>query len=118
MIRVVMNDKVYLADRVEVKTFDKTIKPIIKKGGLGNYFVFEDKEQPIMKAFFVQEMLEKGFLASNLFYSMFAHTKKDVEAYLVATGEVFGRIKHLKDAGKLRTALKGKPSVAGFKRIT
>jgi len=83
-----------------------------------SHFVFDDKEQPIMKAFFVQEMLEKGFLASNLFYSMFAHTKKHVAAYLTAADEVFGRIRQLKDAGKLRAALKGEPSAAGFKRIT
>lgn len=83
-----------------------------------SHFVFDDKEQPVMKAFFIQEMLEKGFLASNLFYSMFAHTKKHVAVYLMAADEVFGRIRQLKDAGKLRAALKGAPSAAGFKRIT
>jgi len=83
-----------------------------------SHFIFDDQEQPVMKAFFVQEMLEKGFLASNQFYSMFAHTKKHVAAYLIAADKVFRRIKQLKDAGELRAALKGEPSASGFKRIT
>ncbi|MDO8662359.1 MAG: aminotransferase class III-fold pyridoxal phosphate-dependent enzyme [Candidatus Omnitrophota bacterium] len=82
------------------------------------HFVFDDQDQPVMKAFFVQEMLAKGFLASNVFYSMLAHTKEDVEAYLMAADEVFGRIRQLKDSGRLRSALKGEPSASGFKRMT
>jgi len=83
-----------------------------------SHFIFDDQEQPVMTAFFVQEMLMKGFLASNSFYSMFAHTKEHVTAYLTAADEVFGRIKQLKGAGGLRAALKGEPSASGFKRIT
>lgn len=83
-----------------------------------SHFTFDDQDHLVMKAFFIQEMLEKGFLASNLFYSMFAHTKEHVAAYLTAVDEVFGRIKQLKDSGKLRASLKGEPSAAGFKRIT
>ncbi|MDI6758098.1 MAG: aminotransferase class III-fold pyridoxal phosphate-dependent enzyme [Candidatus Omnitrophota bacterium] len=83
-----------------------------------SHFVFDDQEHLVMKAFFVQEMLAKGFLASNLFYSMFAHTKKHVAAYLIAVDEVFGSIRLLKDTCRLRSALKGDPSAAGFKRIT
>jgi len=93
---------------------------VVKPSGIYplSHFVFDDKNHLIMKALFVQEMLTKGFLASNIFYSMFAHTKKHVEAYLIAADEVFGRIRRLKDAGRLRVALKGKPSAVGFKRIT
>lgn len=83
-----------------------------------SHFVFDDQDNLVMKAFFVQEMLVKGFLASNLFYSMFAHTKEHVAKYLIAANEVFGRIRQLKDGGLLRDALKGEPSASGFKRIT
>jgi len=83
-----------------------------------SHFVFDDKDNLIMKAFFVQEMLLKGFLASNSFYSMFSHTKKHVADYLIAVDEVFGRIRQLRDTCKLRAALKGEPSAMGFKRIT
>jgi len=83
-----------------------------------SHFVFSDKDHLIMKAYFVQEMLERGFLASNLFYSMFAHTRGHVVAYLAAMDKVFAQIRQLKDSGGLRAALKGEPSAAGFKRIT
>jgi len=83
-----------------------------------SHFVFDDQDNLVMKAYFVQEMLAKGFLASNLFYSMLAHTKEHVVTYLTAVDEVFGRIKQLKDSGGLRASLKGEPSVSGFKRIT
>jgi len=82
-----------------------------------SHFVFDDQEHLLMKAFFIQEMLDKGFLASNTFYSMLVHTKEHVEVYLKAADEVFGRIRQLKDKGSLQAALKGKPSAAGFKRV-
>jgi len=93
---------------------------LVKASGIYplSHFVFDDKDHLIMKAFFVQEMLEKGFLASNLFYPMFAHTKENVSAYLIAVDEVFSRIEKLRDSGQLRVALKGDPSASGFRRIT
>jgi len=92
----------------------------IKSSGIYplSHFVFEDSDHLVMKAYFVQEMLVRGFLASNLFYSMWAHTRKHVASYLSSVDEVFGSIKKLKDSGGLLAALKGKPSAAGFKRIT
>ncbi|MBF0485507.1 MAG: aminotransferase class III-fold pyridoxal phosphate-dependent enzyme [Candidatus Omnitrophica bacterium] len=83
-----------------------------------SHFSFDDEDFLLMKAFFVQEMLEKGFLASNLFYPMLAHTREQADSYLLAVDEVFGQIKKLKISGGLRAALQGEPSVSGFKRIT
>jgi glutamate-1-semialdehyde 2,1-aminomutase len=83
-----------------------------------SHFVFDDPDHPVMKAFFVQEMLNKGFLASNLFYPMYAHTREDVTAYLAAVDQVFARIRQLKESGGLKASLKGEPSASGFKRIT
>ena len=83
-----------------------------------SHFTFNTPDPLTMKAFYIQEMMEHGFLASNTFYPMFAHTKKHLESYLVAADEVFGRIGQLKDSGGLRAALKGEPSVSGFKRMT
>jgi len=83
-----------------------------------SHFVFDDTEHLVMKAFFIQEMLNKGFLASNLFYPMYAHKRADVSAYLKAVDQVFARIRQLKDNGGLKASLKGEPSASGFKRIT
>lgn len=83
-----------------------------------SHFSFEDPEHAAMKAFLVQELVEKRILASNLFYSMFAHTDKHVNNYLDAVGDVFLRLSRLKTSGRLQTALRGQPASAGFKRLT
>jgi glutamate-1-semialdehyde 2,1-aminomutase len=83
-----------------------------------SHFSFEDKENLAMKAFFIQEMLEEGFLTSNLFYPMLAHTEDHVRRYLDAVERVFKQIAELKSTDKLLQSLKGKPANAGFKRVT
>ena len=50
MIRIVCWDKdgkehLVIADKVQVKTFDKNIKPIVSDSGIGNYYLFEDNEK-------------------------------------------------------------------------
>ena len=70
-----------------------------------------------MKALFIQLMLEKGFLASNLFYAMFAHQSEHVESYLQAVDEVFAEICSAVKTGTLREKLQGLPASAGFKRL-
>ena len=70
-----------------------------------------------MKAYFIQLMLENGFLASNLFYAMLAHEQEHIEQYLEATGQAFKLIAEALEKGTLETKLKGNPAVSGFKRI-
>ena len=81
-------------------------------------FSFEYDNALSIKALFIQLMLEKGFLASNLFYAMFAHQSEHVEQYLKAVGESFAFIREVLDSGSLESHLKGKPSGSGFKRLT
>jgi glutamate-1-semialdehyde 2,1-aminomutase len=92
----------------------------IDVGGIAplGHFVFKDREHNEMKAFFIQSMLEKGFLASNLFYAMYAHTQEHVETYLAAVDTAFSEISHIRSSGKIAENLKGKPSAVGFKRLT
>lgn len=82
-----------------------------------SHFTFEYENAMTLKALFVQEMLEKGFLASNMFYAMHAHTQEDVDSYLAAVGDVFAKISGLMKNGKVEEALHGAPSVSGFKRL-
>lgn len=70
-----------------------------------------------VKAYFVQEMLKKGFLASDLFYSMYAHTKDDVERYLCAVGEVFEDISNQLSKGTIHKNIQGEPAMMGFERL-
>ncbi len=83
-----------------------------------SHFVFDDPKNLEMKAYFIQEMLKKGFLASNIFYSMYAHTNGHIDRYLEAVEAVFCSIFQLHSSGNIKKALEGKPSSAGFKRVT
>ncbi len=68
-------------------------------------------------AYFIQEMLKKGFLASAGFYAMYAHKKEDVEKYLKAVDEVFASLSALIKNNEVEAHLEGKPSGTGFARI-
>lgn len=83
-----------------------------------SHFSFEYDNALSIKALFVQLMLEKGFLASTLFYAMYAHQAYHVEQYLQAVGEVFAEISKANQAQNIGGRLKGKPATAGFKRLT
>jgi glutamate-1-semialdehyde 2,1-aminomutase len=83
-----------------------------------SHFSFECAEPQAAKAYFIELMLEEGFLASTLFYAMHAHSDEDVERYLEATGRSFARIAEALARGDILARLKGKPSTVGFKRLT
>jgi glutamate-1-semialdehyde 2,1-aminomutase len=82
------------------------------------HFNFEGDNAQAMKAYFIQLMLEQGFLASNLFYAMYAHTFDHVGRYLEAGDRAFEQIAYALAQGDLEKRLLGKPSSVGFRRIT
>ena len=79
---------------------------------------FEGSDAQSKKALFVQEMLRRGILASNLFYATLAHTEAHVERYLKAADEAFGLVAEASGQGRLMEALQGAPSAVGFQRLT
>ncbi|MBW1941346.1 MAG: aminotransferase class III-fold pyridoxal phosphate-dependent enzyme, partial [Deltaproteobacteria bacterium] len=83
-----------------------------------SHFMFDDEKRLMMKAYFVQIMLEKGFLASNLFYAMYSHTFDHVALYLKALDEAFAEIGMALKDGDLEKRLQGEPSASGFGRLT
>ncbi|MGE4505031.1 MAG: aminotransferase class III-fold pyridoxal phosphate-dependent enzyme [Desulfovibrionaceae bacterium] len=82
-----------------------------------SHFAFEHPDARFLKAYYVQLMLDRGILASDLFYAMFAHTDADVDRYLAATDEAFAEIARALEAGNLNAQLRGEPSLVGFKRL-
>lgn len=82
------------------------------------HFSFKYENALSMKALFVQLMLEKGFLASTLFYAMYAHQDFHVDQYLKAVDEAFAEISEADRSHNVDKKLKGKPASAGFKRLT
>ena len=83
-----------------------------------SHFSFQYDNASAMKALFVQLMLEKGFLASTLFYAMYAHQDCHVKEYLKAVGETFSIISKANETGNVEKLLKGLPSSTGFSRLT
>jgi len=82
-------------------------------------FNIQGSDHLVLKAYYVQEMLKQGFLASNIFYAMYAHTTEHVNAYLSASLTVFEKIKSiLANNESIEMYLEGEPAVAGFKRMT
>lgn len=69
------------------------------------------------KTIMTQEMLKRGFLASNIVYVSTAHTKEVLAAYTSALDEVFGIIKECEDGRDVQTVLNGPVCHAEFKRL-
>ena len=83
-----------------------------------SHFNFETELAPVMKAYFIQLMLEQGFLATNLYYAMYAHTDEHVKSYLEAVDNAFAEIACALRQGNLQAKLQGEPSSGGFRRLT
>ena len=67
---------------------------------------------------FIQEMLDRGFLAAASFYSTFAHEDEHVESYLTACREAFGVVADATRTGDVTARLRGPVKHSGFQRLT
>ena len=82
-----------------------------------SHFAFDHDKAQSMKAYYIQLMLEQGFLASNLFYAMYAHTEDHVRSYLEGVDRSFEEIAQSIEHNDIDKKLIGKPSSVGFKRL-
>ena len=91
----------------------------IEVGGMKpmSHFNFIHNKAQSMKAYFIQLMLEQGFLASSDFYAMYAHTGKNVSDYLNAVDSSFAEIGRSIECNDIDKKLIGEPSSVGFKRL-
>ena len=80
--------------------------------------IFEGKEAMPVKTFFTQEMLKKGFLASNVIYLSLAHTKKVIDDYAIAVTDVFDQIQKNPEDNSISELLDGPVCHSGFQRLT
>jgi glutamate-1-semialdehyde 2,1-aminomutase len=71
-----------------------------------------------IRTLFTQLMLERGFLATNALYVMYAHTNEDVERYLHAVDETFGILAQSIQQDTVEAMLKGPVAHSGFQRLT
>jgi glutamate-1-semialdehyde aminotransferase len=84
---------------------------------LAGHFTFSHEKALASKYVFIQMMLERGFLASNLFYAMFSHKDEHVKAYLQSVDDVFSHLALSLKNGTLEREMKGKPAAEGFRRL-
>jgi glutamate-1-semialdehyde 2,1-aminomutase len=82
------------------------------------HFVFQYDNGQAIKTLFVQKMLEKGFLATNALYVMFAHKDEHIQTYLEAVEESFAEIAKTLKEGLVEKSLKGPVAHTGFRRLT
>ena len=99
------------------RIFNKTGLSIDVSGGLDSVVamnIMEDNPS-LIKTVFVQEMLNKGFLASTLIYVSIAHTDEILDKYLKTAEEVFQHIADNKD--NLERLIKSEVCHDGFRRL-
>ncbi|MFX1333896.1 MAG: aminotransferase class III-fold pyridoxal phosphate-dependent enzyme [Promethearchaeota archaeon] len=83
-----------------------------------SHFSFNHYDQSLpMRTFFTQEMLKRGYLASDSVYVAYKHTKDIVEAYTEDANEVFSDIRKALDQHNILNKLDGPVAHSGFARV-
>lgn len=80
-------------------------------------FNFASKNALKYKTFITQEMLKKGYLASNCVYTCTEHSDALVEDYLSELSKLFAIIKECEDGRSIDELLIGPVCHSGFKRL-
>ena len=80
-------------------------------------FTFESENNLAYKTFVTQEMLKKGFLASNTIYVCIEHNEKILEKYFQALDEIFKTISDCENGLNIHNLLDGPVCHSGFKRL-
>lgn len=71
-----------------------------------------------LRTLFTQLMLDRGYLAKDGFYAMYAHTDTHVDGYIAACADVFGILAHALKTDSVEKLLRGPVAHAGFQRLT
>lgn len=70
-----------------------------------------------LKTLFTQEMLRRGFIASDAYYASYAHKGEHIALYLEAVDEVFGIMAKAIREGNYSEMLEGPVAHGGFARL-
>ena len=80
-------------------------------------FTFQSDNALAYKTLITQEMLGKGYLASNSVYACIDHTPEVVAGFFEALDPIFALIKECEEGRDVMTLLKGPVCHGGFKRL-
>ena len=93
----------------------------IEVGGirpLGHFSIIGKESGLVYKTFFVQEMLKRGYIASNAFYTTYAHSEEIIKEYLEHVDEVFWMIAEINGRNEtVESYLEGPVCHSGFGRL-
>lgn len=93
----------------------------IEIGGIKplSHFVIKGSENSLVyKTYFTQEMLKRGYIASNAFYTSYAHSEEIIKEYLQNVEEVFRNLAAINKRGELvRNYLESDVCHSGFGRL-
>jgi len=81
------------------------------------HFSFDYENGQAIRTLFTQEMLHKGFLATDSFYASYAHQNYHIESYSRAVDETFAFIAKAIEGNKINKLLKGPVAHSGFHRL-
>ena len=83
-----------------------------------SFYNFNSNKALEYKTLISQEMLSKGYLASNNFYASIAHNDDNLQLYFEALNEVYATISDCENGKfKIEDLLKGPVCHSGFKRL-
>lgn len=82
------------------------------------YFSFDYENAQAIRTLFTQEMLERGYLATNAFYATYAHKPAHMRTYAAAVAEVFATLADAIEKREVEQRLKGPVAHAGFYRLS
>ena len=82
------------------------------------HFKFCCEDAQAVRTLFTQMMLDRGYLARESFYAMYAHTEAQIDAYTVACFEVFKELAAAVDSGTVKRKLRGPLAHSSFQRLT
>jgi glutamate-1-semialdehyde 2,1-aminomutase len=80
-------------------------------------FRFTNKDNILCKTIITQEMLKKGFLATNIVYVCTEHSDKIINQYAKLIEPIFIKINNCKNNSELKKLLDGKICHSSFQRV-
>jgi len=80
-------------------------------------FTFKSSNALEYKTLITQEMLKKGFLASNCVYVSIAHSEQIIDTYFEHLSSIFELIRECEDGREVSSVLEGPVCHSGFKRL-
>ena len=85
---------------------------------LGHFAIIGEENELIYKTYFIQEMLKRGYIASNAFYTTYAHSPEIINQYFEHVGEIFKMIAEIQNMGdKIENHLQSGVCHSGFGRL-